>query len=333
MFTRPDDLSDAAVIDALSTGWGLRVRRIEYVPLGFGSYHWRVDADGEQRFVTADDLAAKRRVRAESLREPLRRLSAALSTARLLRDAGLVFVVAPTLTNTGDVIYAVDDRFAVALYPDVDGAAHAWGPYPSRADRLVVLDLIAAIHETSEPVRRAALVDDFAIPSRDELMAALDDLAGGWESGPFGEPARVLLARHATSVQRVLEHYDRLVAEASGRPERMVLTHGEPHRGNTITTDDGLVLIDWDTALIAPPERDLWALADEDPQILDDYTARTGVAPNGEAVELYRLWWDLTEISIYIGLFRQPHRETADTSLAWDGVNRYLDPDRWRAVL
>jgi len=150
---------------------------------------------------------------------------------------------------------------------------------PDRVRAAGVRQLPLACRRRRRTARRAALVDDFAIPSRDELIVALADLAGRWDSGPFGEPARLLLARHATSVQRVLEHYDRLVAAANGRPERMVLTHGEPHRGNTITTDDGFVLIDWDTALIAPPERDLWAFADEDRQVLDDYTARTGVTP------------------------------------------------------
>ena len=62
MFTRPDDLSDEAVMDALGTGWGLRVRRIEYVPLGFGSYHWRVDADDEQRVGLRSLMTSRSRV-------------------------------------------------------------------------------------------------------------------------------------------------------------------------------------------------------------------------------------------------------------------------------
>ncbi len=181
-------------------------------------------------------------------------------------------------------------------------------------------------------MRRSALIEDFAIPGRDELMVALADVTERWAHEPYGDPARLLLERHAMSVQRAVEHYDQLAAAAAERPERMVLTHGEPHAGNTITTDDGVVLIDWDTALIAPPERDLWSLAVEDPQILDDYAARSGVTPLGESIELYRLWWDLTEISIYIGLFRQPHRHTADTRMAWDGLNWCLDPRRWRTA-
>ncbi|WP_432843998.1 phosphotransferase family protein [Dactylosporangium sp. CA-092794] len=40
-------------------------------------------------------------------------------------------------------------------------------------------------------------------------------------------------------------------------PPGLVLTHGEPHPGNTMRTGGGWLLIDWDTALLAAPERDL----------------------------------------------------------------------------
>ena len=49
-------------------------------------------------------------------------------------------------------------------------------------------------------------------------------------------------------------------------------------------------MIDWDTALLAPPERDLWTLIDEEEWIADEYTARTGVIVNPATTQLYRLW-------------------------------------------
>ena len=91
------------------------------------------------------------------------------------------------------------------------------------------------------------------------------------------------------------------------------------------------MLIDWDTVLLAPPERDLWALIDEEPQIARDYTRRTGVEVDEAAIELYRLWWDLCGISLYVALFRAQHRDTEDCGVAWDGLQRYLDPQRWSA--
>jgi aminoglycoside phosphotransferase (APT) family kinase protein len=108
-----------------------------------------------------------------------------------------------------------------------------------------------------------------------------------------------------------------------------VLTHGEPHPGNTIRTDVGLVLVDWDTARRAPPERDLWMLGD-DAASAAAYEAATGRPVLSDAMELYRLSWDLAEIGIYVHQFRAPHGDSADEQLARSGLEHHLDPDgRW----
>ncbi len=225
------------------------------------------------------------------------------------------------------MLHELDERFAVAVYPFVDGEAHPWGAYPTPAAR-AVLDLVATLHVAPGPPP-IALVDDFEVPNRADLLAALDHLDAPWDTGPYGERARLHLARHAGSIPPVLDHYDDLVARAGRRPERLVLTHGEPHRGNTMDTATGPVLIDWETALVAPPERDLWAMAVEDPGVLDLYAARTGVTPLAEAVELYRLWWDLAEVAIGVHRFHNPHRESEDTVNSWQAFGLYLDPGRW----
>jgi spectinomycin phosphotransferase len=328
-------LADAVVVAALHEAWDLDADDIVYAPVGFGSYHWHVTAACGRWFVTVDDLGkhgnAPTRAEPAGPAQPdsgrLLRLEVALSTARALRDAGFEFVVAPRRTSNGAIVQVVDGAYAVALYPHVDGDVHDWGPYPSRRDRLDVLDLVAALHAAPASVRRHAVVDDLTIPHRDELAAALDERDKPWDEGPFGEPARALVTRHADAVARALGRYDRLasrVARTAGRRDRLVVTHGEPHRGNTITTSSGVVLIDWDTTLVAPPERDLWALAAEDPQVLADYTDRTGTVPDADALDLYGVRWTLTDVAIFVRQFRGPHDDDEDTRIAWDGLNRYL---------
>jgi spectinomycin phosphotransferase len=97
----------------------------------------------------------------------------------------------------------------------------------------------------------------------------------------------------------------------------LVLTHGEPHPGNTMRTADGWLLIDWDTALLAPPERDLWDLDPGDGTLLAAYTATTGTTLRPDLLELYRLRWDLTEIAVCSARFREPHDRSADDEETW----------------
>jgi spectinomycin phosphotransferase/16S rRNA (guanine(1405)-N(7))-methyltransferase len=113
-------------------------------------------------------------------------------------------------------------------------------------------------------------------------------------------------------VRAVLARYDAMVARADR--SRAVLTHGEPHAANTMRTGDGWLLIDWESALVAPPERDLWSLG---PEIAREYPAATGVAVLPAMVELYRLRWDLTELAIGVDRFQGPHPGNIDDDKTW----------------
>jgi len=111
-----------------------------------------------------------------------------------------------------------------------------------------------------------------------------------------------------------------------GAPASWVVTHGEPHSANVIREPDGgLLLVDWDTALTAPPERDLWMVLDDDLTGWEEYREAAGPARiDDRAMSLYREGWALEEICEYITAFRRPHDETADTREAWAELGEYL---------
>jgi spectinomycin phosphotransferase len=59
-------------------------------------------------------------------------------------------------------------------------------------------------------------------------------------------------------VTAVLDQADTLGRELRARHHPGVICHGDPHLGNILLGPDGRSwLIDWDDALLAPPERDL----------------------------------------------------------------------------
>ncbi len=329
MFTRPPDIPDSTIVDVLSEVWGIDVFGVDYAPVGFGSHHWRTRGGSTDWFVTVDDLDAKRRDQSEAPDETRKRLIAALAAAKDLAARGLGFVVAPRLTVHGSVAYALTARYVVAVYPAVPGHTFDYGSYDSRADRFEVLNLLVELHATPRDWVPSAWADDLAISNRDDLETALGSLETPWPSGPFGDMTRQLLHQHAAAVTAALPAYDNQAALVLARPERTVVTHGEPHRANTIVAEQGRLLIDWDTALIAPPERDLWELITEDPAIAQEYTKRTGTPILNEVVDLYRMSWDLNEIAIYVSQFRQEHVLCEDTEESWTNLQRFLDPDRW----
>lgn len=318
MLTPPDGLTSDVLARVLSDGWGLAVTSIDYRDVGFGSHHWEVvGADAIRWFVTADELDGK-----QSATEPdgaaAGRLRAALATALDLRDGGAAFVIAPVRTRAGEPLMLTDRRVGIALYPYVDGQSFSWGDFPTPAHRCGVLDLIVALHTAPAAARQHARSDDFAVPHRDELELALGRDGAGWEGGPYASRAAALLAENAAKIRRLLARYDDLVIQARRRAGRTVITHGEPHPGNTMLTPAGWVLIDWDTVLLAPPERDLWWLEQGDGPITGAYADATGTTLLPPLLELYRIRWDVADIAMGISRFWRPHRGSPDDDESWD---------------
>jgi hypothetical protein len=194
--------------------------------------------------------------------------------------------------------------------------------------------MLARLHDLGDAAASGALTDDLVVPRRDDLVTAVDHLAERWDGGPYSESARRLLDRHAVPVERLFTRYDVVAAAVAARPERMVLTHGEPHPANTLRTTAGWVLVDWDTALVAAPERDLWHLAADDADAVAGYERMGGRAVDPQALMAYRLWWDLAEISGYVALLRAAHADDADVRESWRNLQHYLDPvARWPELL
>src|SRR6476646_5662755 len=124
VFTQPDDLDTETIVTALATHWSFAAIELVYLPVGFGSHHWRASArTGDSRFLSVDDLHSRLVSTPEGTTSAaFARLERALRTARALSDAArLAFVVAPLPSIGGDVLVHLDERYAVAVYPFLSG--------------------------------------------------------------------------------------------------------------------------------------------------------------------------------------------------------------------
>jgi spectinomycin phosphotransferase/16S rRNA (guanine(1405)-N(7))-methyltransferase len=333
VFTEPNDLPGEALVDALQDFWGFTAVSMEYQPVGFGSHHWlATDTTGRRLYATADDLADKRRTAHETTDDAFGRLCHAFGTARALRDeAGLNFVIAPVLTTTGRVVARLSERYSLVIHPYVTGTGTCGdGEFTNDGDRRAVVDMLIQIHRAHVGKPH---VDDFVVPDLDTLLPLIRDISDAWRGGPYAQHAQDLLRIHAKDLQVLIAEYRRLARRVGSQPERMVITHGEPHADNVMVTAGGLVLIDWDTTLLAPPERDLWDLSADDISLLDYYAAVTGTEIDSGALSLYRLWYDLAEVGGYLGLFSSPHEDTADARESWKNLQHFLRPaERWPSL-
>jgi aminoglycoside phosphotransferase (APT) family kinase protein len=337
VFTRPADLADETIRGALAMGWDFDAEQLTYQAVGFGSHHWKATAtSGGARFVTVDDLEGKKRDRDDTPDDVFERLTRAFTTVRALHDdAGLDFSVPPLKDRAGGVIERLGTRYSMVVHSFLDGPnLGEHGEYTTASERFAVLELLIDLHAATDVASRHADVDDLALPHREDFREALSQVDSSWTAGPYGERARALLSANEHSLRTLLVAYERLATEVGGHRDRMVITHGEPHAGNVLDLDGRYRLIDWDTARVAAPERDLWDLDPGDGSILEAYTSATGAAAVPEALSLYRLWYDLDEIGGYLEAFRQPHHDDADAAESWNNLLHFLQPEaRWPSLL
>lgn len=323
----PQDLRQTTLAEALERHWGIAAARLDYLPIGFGSHHWEaVGAAGSRWFVSADDLRGGPHAGRDP-GEAFAALERAYRTAAALREAGLEFVVGPVPSRDGGVLHRIGVRYAIRVEPFVDGVAAESGEYERPDDRRRMGALIGRLHAASGDVPRGLPGrEDFTLPGRTALEEALAELETPWDAGPFAEPARALLRAHAGPVRERLRAHDRRAERLRDAPGGWVVTHGEPHSANLIRdTRGGLRLVDWDTALIGPPERDLWMVVDPELTGWDEYREVTGALRLDEqALGLYRERWALAEIGVYVAEFRRPHVETEDTRASWEELGEYL---------
>lgn len=318
--SQPEGLDESKLFHSLAHGWGLEINTCTYLAEGFGSYHWIVtDAAGRRHFVTVDDLDHKGWL-GETREAAFQSLRVAFDTALALRQSGLEFVVAPLPTARGQTLLRIGPRHTLALFPFVDGSSGRFGEEINSADRAALLRMLMALHQATPATKATRSLTQhqrIRLPGRRGLERALMNLEDTWAGGPFAEPARDWLARHATSLRRLLNEIDCLddAVTAAGRPP--VITHGEPHPGNLMRVGDGLMLVDWDTVGLAPPERDLWMVATAGGEELALYVEAAHRDIDEAAMSLYRLSWNVSDIAAYMELFQSPHGHNEDTERAW----------------
>lgn len=316
----PENLDGGSVIDVLRRGWDFDADSADYAAVGAGSYHWEVrDTRGRRGFVTVDDLDQKAWL-GDTRDGAFDGLRSAFDTSLALRASGLEFVIAPLATCDGESVHRLDSQYAIALFPFVEGTAGEFGVYED-GDREAILTMLAQLHQS--PVAAAASglrTAGLTIPGRRHLEAALLDLDETWTGGPLSEPGRNAVRDSASDLAELLSLADRLAIEAEERGVASVITHGEPHAANVMQTSEGRVLVDWDTVALAPPERDLWMLVDDD--------------QNDAALDFFRLTWELKDLAEYLNVLRHPHQENDDTVRQYRALTECAAiRDTWSAIL
>lgn len=244
------DVPDESLSACLRDDFGVRAAEVAFLPIGN-------DVDSAAYRVLAHDATAYF-LKLRGWRRSGRFDPATVALPRFLHDAGIAQVIAPIPTRDGRLWVDLGD-FAVILSPFVAGRNGFETPLSGRQWAELGAAL-RAMHTATVPPTLSALIarEAYASHWRDRVRATQARVEGQ----EFADPVAAQLAAFLRAARRVIAHMvaraDALGEALRASPPTPVLCHADLHAANVLLTADGrLYIVDWDTPIFAPKERDL----------------------------------------------------------------------------
>ena len=244
MLIKPN-LKDEEIIACLRNAYGLDIATVSFLPLGadFNTAVYRViTTDGADHFL---------KLRSGKF------LEASVSVPKYLADLGIKQVIPTLTTKTGQLSTSLGD-FKAILYPYVEGrkgveaklSDQQWAQFGVAIKKLHSTDIPASI---TKDVPR----ETFSSKWRETVKAFLVRI----ESEVFEEPVAVKMAlflqSKSSEILKLVERAEELAFTIQKQPLDYVLCHADMHGWNLIIDKEALYIVDWDTLIFAPVERDL----------------------------------------------------------------------------
>jgi spectinomycin phosphotransferase len=280
MLEKPD-LQDQLIVTRLAEACGLQVRQLTFLPLGLdvNTAVYRADAlDGTAYFLKLrkGDFAA-----------------ASVTVPQYLAAHGIQQVMAPLETRQLCAsLRAGCDVYKMILYPFIDGQ----NGYEAALSDQQWLDFGAAlrgIHTSHLPPELAGFIPREAYSPywRSLVRAFQAQVEGTIYPDPTAAGLAEFMKARRAEISHLAARAEVLAAALQARSSQMVLCHGDIHAGNLLLGADGaLFLVDWDTLIFAPKERDLalvggsptWSTAQGEALFYQGYFSNLGYRVDGQ---------------------------------------------------
>jgi spectinomycin phosphotransferase len=268
MLIKPN-LKDKDIIACLQDVYGVDIAFISFLPLGadFNTAVYRVTSvSGKVYFL--------------KLRKG-KFLEASVLVPKYLSDLGIKQVIPPIITKKGQLFTAFG-TFNLSLYPYIEGrngvdvkiSHDHWAQFGATIKKLHEVDISKALIPD-------VFQETFSSKWRENLKGFLEQI----ENQVFVEPVAIQMALFLKSMRsqilKVVEHAENLVIAIQKQPLDDVLCHADIHGWNMIVDkDSSFYIVDWDTLIFAPKERDLMFIGSG---IWD-----SGLTPNEEELLFYK---------------------------------------------
>ena len=239
-------LKDEDIVTCLKTEFGLGVAEIVFLPLGadLNTAVYRVAAVNETLYFA--------KLRRGDFDE------AAVAVPKFLSDLGVKQVIPSLPTRTGE-LWANLAPYKVILYPFVEGH-NGFEINLTDRQRVEFGVTLRRLHTAAIPasITHGVRREKFSPHWRRTVRRFLAPFENEVFADPIAVESAAFLQSKRGEILELVRRAERLAQELQAQPPEFVLCHADCHAWNfLIDSNNALYLVDWDTLVFAPKERDL----------------------------------------------------------------------------
>ena len=319
----PPDITIETISAGLYGAFGIRAAEIRFLPLGadVDTAVFRVyGAGGEVYFL-------------KLRRGPFP--AAAVQVPHLLARNNCSHVIAPLPARDGR-LWAQIETFTAVLSPFI-GGQDGWGRPLTPAQWTALGQTLRGLHALNPNVLPAGSLprEDYSSRWREQVIQFLEQRETYRDLDLPAQKLMHLLGRQAGLIEHLVMRAGELAGDMALRSPAVCICHGDIHAGNVLIDTDGkLYVVDWDTLILAPKERDLmfigggigelWNRAEEETWF---YAAYGAVVIDPVALAYYRCERIVEDIAAYCrGLLDPQHAaEGADRMVMYTQLAGQFD--------
>lgn len=245
MLEKPE-LHDELITGKLELDYGLTMVQLEFLPIGADvntAAYRAVAADGTPYFI---------KLRSGEFDE------LSIAVPYYLETQGISQLIVPIKSTSGR-LWTRLERFALILCPFVAGQDGFNRPLDD--EQWVALGTaLSRVHDADLPdeIRARLPRETFSPRCREEVREYQRYLETQTFSDLVSSNLAALMRSYRDVIDRLVRRAGELAAILRSRPLDFVLCHADLHAGNVLLDRYGrLFVVDWDTLLLAPKERDL----------------------------------------------------------------------------
>jgi len=299
MLEKPS-ISEETIKNILFKGFGLSNQTIHFLPLGADqntAVYKAVTRDAKSYFV---------KLRFGELN------FASIAIPRFLFDSGLRQII-PPIPLVNNSLWLEEENFTVQVYPFVDGN-HGFHSPLTAIQWQIFGQTIKKLHQTNLPNSLRAMVPEEEYSTRfgEILRNNIENIGSYSLEDELDRKTVSLMTEKKATILELIQRSEILAQSLKKHPPEHVLCHGDMHGWNLLIGLEGdLYLVDWDTLVFAPKERDL--------MFIGAGIGNSGYSPQ-EETRLFYTGYGQTEINPYALAFYRYSRIVEDIALFFDQI-------------